>query len=278
MMAENTQIDSKKLRKKYWSFFWRSYAIQASWNYEGQMNLGFLYGIAPTIDSLYSSKNEEDLQRKKAAYKRHLAFYNCTPQTSAFVLGLASSMEEEYAREPTSFNPDSINAVKASLMGPLSGVGDSFFQGTIKVLAFGLGVNFARQGSILGPILAILISFVPAALVTYYGGKLGYTAGNSFLKKLTSQGIMDRAMYLVTIVGLMVIGSMIASMIGIATPIHMGKTFNLQKTLDTIFPQMIPLLVTFFMYWLLHKKVKTGWILTICILSGLLFSVLGILA
>lgn len=242
------------------------------------MNLGFLYGIAPTIDSLYSSKSEEDLQRKKEAYKRHLAFYNCTPQTSAFVLGLASSMEEEYAREPTSFNPDSINAVKASLMGPLSGVGDSFFQGTIKVLAFGLGVNFARQGSILGPILAILISFVPAALVTYYGGKLGYTAGNSFLKKLTSQGIMDRAMYLVTIVGLMVIGSMIASMIGITTPIHMGKTFNLQKTLDTIFPQMIPLLVTFFMYWLLHKKVKTGWILTICILSGLLFSVLGILA
>ncbi|MEI2354471.1 PTS system mannose/fructose/sorbose family transporter subunit IID [Pediococcus acidilactici] len=277
-MAENTQIDSKKLRKKYWSFFWRSYAIQASWNYEGQMNLGFLYGIAPTIDSLYSSKNEEDLQCKKEAYKRHLAFYNCTPQTSAFVLGLASSMEEEYAREPTSFNPDSINAVKASLMGPLSGVGDSFFQGTIKVLAFGLGVNFARQGSILGPILAILISFVPAALVTYYGGKLGYTAGNSFLKKLTSQGIMDRAMYLVTIVGLMVIGSMIASMIGITTPIHMGKTFNLQKTLDTIFPQMIPLLVTFFMYWLLHEKVKTGWILTICILSGLLFSVLGILA
>ena len=277
-MAENLELTKQEQRKKYWSFFWRSYAIQASWNYEGQMNLGFLYGIAPTLDRLYDVNNEEELRKKKEAYKRHLAFYNCTPQTSAFVLGLSSSMEEEYAKNPTTFNPDSINAVKASLMGPLSGVGDSFFQGTIKVLAFGLGVNFARQGSILGPLLAILISFIPAALVTYYGGKLGYTTGNSFLKKLTSQGIMDRAMYLVIIVGLMVIGSMIASMIGITTPIHMGKTFNLQKTLDTIFPQMIPLLVTFFMYYLLHRKVRTGWILTICILSGLLFSVLGIFA
>lgn len=47
-------------------------------------------------------------------------------------------------------------------MGPLSGVGDSFFQGTIRVLAFGLGINLAQQGSILGPILAMLISFVPS--------------------------------------------------------------------------------------------------------------------
>ncbi|QIO84633.1 PTS system mannose/fructose/sorbose family transporter subunit IID [Pediococcus acidilactici] len=277
-MAVGTKLHKKGQIKKYLSFFWRSYTIQSVWNYEGQMNLGFLYGIAPTLDRLYNSGSEEDLQKKKEAYKRHLAFYNCTPQTSAFVLGLASSMEEEYAKNPSSFDPSSINAVKASLMGPLSGVGDSFFQGTIKVLAFGLGVNFARQGSILGPILALVLSFVPAALVTYYGGKLGYTAGNNFIQKLTREGIMDRAMYLVTIVGLMVIGSMIASMIGITTPLHVGKAFSLQKTLDSIFPQMLSLAATFSMYYLLHKKVSTGWILTICIVSGLLFSVLGLLS
>ncbi|MBA1433652.1 PTS system mannose/fructose/sorbose family transporter subunit IID [Bombilactobacillus bombi] len=279
--TESTKsLTKKELNHRYWSFFWRSYAIQASWNYEGQMNMGFLYGIAPVIDRLYgdADTNPDSLEKKKEAYRRHLAFYNCTPQTSAFVLGLASSMEEEYAKNPKEFNPDSINAVKSSLMGPLSGVGDSFFQGTVRVLAFGLGLNFARQGSILGPILAIVISAIPSILVTYYGGKYGYTAGNKFLKKLTSEGIMDRAMYLVTIVGLMVIGSMIASMIGITTPLHMGKSFKLQKTLDSIFPQMIPLAFTFLMYWLLKKKVSTGWIMVICIVSGLVLSVLGIFA
>ena len=54
-------------------------------------------------------------------------------------------MEEEYAKDPENFDPDSINAVKTSLMGPLSGIGDSLFQGTIRVIAFGLGVQLAQQ-------------------------------------------------------------------------------------------------------------------------------------
>lgn len=35
---------------KYRQFLWRSWAIQASWNYERQMNMGFMYGIAPILE------------------------------------------------------------------------------------------------------------------------------------------------------------------------------------------------------------------------------------
>jgi len=260
---------------KYWQFFWRSWAIQASWNYERQMNMGFMYGIAPVLDNIY--KNSEDGDLKKEAYQRHMIYYNCTPQTSAFVLGLSASMEEQYYEDRENFNPETITAVKTSLMGPLSGIGDSFFQGTIRVLAFGLGINLARQGNILGPILAMVISFVPSFVVTYYGGKLGYTMGNKYLTKLYEEGLMDRVMYVCSIVGLMVIGSMIASMIGLETPIHFGETFVLQDVLDDILPQMLSLAATFIMYWLIKKKVSTGWLLTICIAGGVVFSVLGIL-
>lgn len=142
-MATTTKDVS--LNKKVSQFFWRSWAIQASWNYERQMNMGFLYGMVPTLDRLYPDESDpKQLAAKKEAYHRHMAFYNCTPQTSAFVLGLAASMEEEYAKDPENFDPDSINAVKTSLMGPLSGIGDSFFQGTIRVIAFGLGVQLAQ--------------------------------------------------------------------------------------------------------------------------------------
>lgn len=274
---QETSLDKKTRRHRVAQFFWRSWAIQASWNYERQMNMGFLYGIAPTIDRLYDN-SETGMQKKKEAYERHMAFYNCTPQTSSFVLGLCASMEEEYAQKPESFNPDSINAVKTSLMGPLSGIGDSLFQGTFRVLAFGLGISLAKQGSILGPILAIVLSLIPSVGITWFGGELGYVAGRKYLTKLTASGMMDRIMYLATIVGLMVIGSMIASMIGITTPIKMGKAFSLQKTLNTIFPQMIPLAVTFLMYWLLKKKVSTTWILIGSIIGGILLSVLGIFA
>lgn len=93
--------------------------------------------MVPTLDRLYPDESDpKQLAAKKEAYHRHMAFYNCTPQTSAFILGLTASMEEEYAKDPENFNPDSINAVKTSLMGPLSGIGDSFFQGTIRVIAF----------------------------------------------------------------------------------------------------------------------------------------------
>ncbi|WMJ79311.1 PTS system mannose/fructose/sorbose family transporter subunit IID [Clostridium sp. MB40-C1] len=261
-------------KKKYWNFFWKSWAVQASWNYERQMNMGYMYGMAPIIDEIY--KDPKDLELKKEAYKRHMVFFNCTPQTTSFIMGLTSSMEEQYYKDKENFQPDTINAVKTSLMGPLSGIGDSFFQGTVRILAFGLGVNFAKQGSILGPILAMLVSFIPSFLVTYYGGKIGYTMGNTYLSKLYKEGLMDKLMYISTIVGLMVVGSMIGSMIGITTPIKIGTSFELQKVLDGIIPGMIPLGLTFFMYWLLQKKVKTGWILFLCIAGGILLNSLGI--
>ncbi len=44
--------------------------------------------------------------------------------------------------------------------GSLCLVGDSFFQGTIRVIAFGLGVALAQQGSIMGLILAMLVSII----------------------------------------------------------------------------------------------------------------------
>lgn len=266
--------------QRYWQFFWRSWAIQASWNYERQMNMGFLYGIAPTIDRLYPNENDpEQLAHKKEAYERHMAFYNCTPQTSAFVLGLSASMEERYAADRENFNPETINAVKTSLMGPLSGVGDSFFQGTVRVIAFGLGISLAQQGSILGPILAMVISFVPSWFVTWFGGKLGYTMGSKYLSKLQTGNLMDQLMQVCGIVGLMVVGAMVASMVGITTPLVFESTgLVLQDIVDSILPQAISLGATMLMYWMIKKKFKTSWLLLICILGGILLNVVGILA
>ena len=268
-------------RKKISQFFWRSWAIQDSWNYERQMNMGFMYGIAPTLDRCYPNADTDpkQLERKKEAYRRHMAFYNCTPQTSAFVLGLSASMEEELAEDPSAFDPDTVNAVKTSLMGPLSGIGDSFFQGTIRVIAFGLGVGLAKQGSFLGPILAMVISIIPSVLVTWFAAKLGYEGGRGFLQKMQSGDLMDRVMYVCGIVGLMAIGGMVATLIGATAPATFaGGAVKIQKLLDSIMPQMIPLALTGAMYWLIKKNVKSGWILAICIFGGILLSVLGVLA
>lgn len=279
--APQTAADTTDIKpsKRYGQFFWRSWAIQDSWNYERQMNMGFLYGIAPTIDRLYPDENDpEQVEKKKEGYQRHMAFYNCTPQTSAFVLGLASSMEEEYARDPENFDPETIGAVKTSLMGPLSGIGDSFFQGTIRTIAFGLGTSLAASGSMLGPVLAMVISAAFSIPITWFAGKFGYEMGNSFLEKLQS-GAMEKIMYACGIVGLMAIGGMVATLIGITTPLTFSDgTLVLQDVLDGIVPMMLDLGAVMGMYWLVKHNVKTGWLLLICIVGGILVNALGILA
>ena len=264
--------------KKFWQFTWRSWAIQASWNYERQMNMGFLYGIAPTLDRLYpDEKDPQQLAHKKEAYQRHMAFYNCTPQTRAFALGLALSMEEQYAADRDNFNPDTINAVKTSLMGPLSGIGDSFFQGTIRIIAFGLGIQLAQQGSILGPILAMIISFIPSFVVIWFAGKLGYTMGSKYLTKLQG-GMMDQLMYICGIVGLMVIGAMVASMVGITTPLAFESAgLVLQDIVYSILPHVLDIAVVMAMYTMIKKRFKTGWLLAICIIGGIIINFFGIL-
>ena len=278
-MSENTSAVQVSPNKRYSQYFWRSWAIQDSWNYERQMNMGFLFGIAPTIDRLYPDENDpEQVAKRKEAYQRHMAFYNCTPQTSAFVLGLASSMEEEYARDPENFDPESINAVKTSLMGPLSGIGDSFFQGTIRTIAFGLGTALATKGSMLGPVLAMVISAVFSIPITWYAGKFGYEMGNSFLDRLQS-GTMEKIMYACGIVGLMAIGGMVATLIGITTPLTFSEgTVVLQDILDGIVPMILNLGAVMGMYWLVKHNVKTSWLLAICIVGGIVLNALGLFA
>lgn len=62
-----TATKDVSLNKKVSQFFWRSWAIQASWNYERQMNMGFLYGMVPTLDRLYPDEStpSSSLLRKR---------------------------------------------------------------------------------------------------------------------------------------------------------------------------------------------------------------------
>ena len=125
------------------------------------------------------------------AYQRHLEFYNVTPWLVTFPLGISIAMEEQNALNDD-FDESSINDVKVALMGPLSGLGDSFFWGTLRVIATGIGTSLAMQGNILGPLLFLLIFNVPAILARYYGLFVGYNIGASFIEKVQKTGLIDR--------------------------------------------------------------------------------------
>ena len=75
MNSKNTK--SVITKKDFWSVFFRSLTLDASWNYERMQNLAYAYAMAPIIRRLY--KNNEE---KKAALERHLEFMSVTPHIS----------------------------------------------------------------------------------------------------------------------------------------------------------------------------------------------------
>lgn len=271
-MNTTNGITKKDLRK----VFRNSLTIMCSWNYERQMHMGFMFGMAPILDKLY----KDDEEKKKEAYLRHMEFFNCTPQMTSFIMGLAASMEEQNAASEGEFQPESISMIKTSLMGPFAGIGDSFFQGTLRIITFGIGLSFAQQGSVIGPILAVGLFAIPSLLTAYYGTFLGYKSGNKYLAKLYQEGLMDRVMQFASIVGLAVIGGMVASMVSITTPIVFrtgGTELILQDMLNSIFPKLLPFVFTLGIYTLIQKKVNTNILLLGIILFGMLLSAIGLL-
>ena len=162
---EETRITPRDLRR----VFWRSFQMEFSWNYERQMNLAFVYALIPVLKKLYPRKEE-----LAAALKRHLVFFNTTPHIVTLLLGITTAMEEKNSQQKN-MDANAIDNVKASLMGPLAGLGDSFFWGTLRLIATGIGTSLALKGNILGPILFLLVFNVPHILVLY---PLGLCAGH----------------------------------------------------------------------------------------------------
>lgn len=54
-MSNATKTAKRSDFKKYFQFMWRSLNIQASWNYERQMNMGFLYQLNRNTENVLPS-------------------------------------------------------------------------------------------------------------------------------------------------------------------------------------------------------------------------------
>ena len=91
---------------------------------------------------------------------------------------------------------------------------------------------------------------------------------------------MDRVMHFASIVGLAVVGGMVAGMVNITTPLQFqdgGTSLVLQDMLNTIFPKLLPLVFTMSIYKLIQKKVNTNALLIGIILFGMVMGGLGLL-
>lgn len=270
---ENLTTEDKKMLR---SVFWRSWTMNASRTGATQYHaVGVIYTLLPVINRFYKTKEEQ-----AEAITRHTTWFNATMHINNFIMGLVASMEKRNSEDPT-FDASSITAVKASLMGPISGIGDSFFWGILRVIAAGIGISIANTGSFLGVIVFLLLYNIPAFFIHYYALYSGYSVGANFIQRMYESGGMKILTKCSSMLGLMMMGSMTASNVKFKTILEVSvkgsdQVMKIQDYLNQLFIGIVPLTVTFLAFWMLKKKVNVNVVMLSIMVLGILLGLLGI--
>lgn len=251
-----TTVTTKLTRSDLMKAFWRYLFLnQLGWNYERMQSVGYCAAILPIL-----RKTHPDPEEFKEAFITNLNFFNTNPVVGyPLILGAHAALEESGASLETT------EGLKVGLMGPLAGVGDTIVWALYNSIIMSIGSVMALQGNIMGPILVILLVLIPYFLVRYWQFFWAYNQGSNLIAQLGG-GMIERITELATLVGLIVIGGFAPSIVSLTTPLEWSRevevrgelttqAVNIQEQLDAILPFMLPLLVTWFAYWLL----KRGW-------------------
>ena len=241
------------------STYFRSTFLLGSFNFERMQSMGFCVSMIPTIKRLYSKKEDQ-----AAALKRHLEFFNTQPWVGSAIMGVTAAMEQERANGAQDVDDAAISGVKVGLMGPLAGVGDPIFWGTLRPVLAALGAGIALTGSILGPLLFFILINMIRAVTRWYGFKYGYEKGTEIVSDMGG-GRLQKITQGASILGLFVMGSLVSKWTSINVPLELTRYKNqlgeevvvtLQGVLNDLLPGLLALLLTFLCMYLLRKKVN----------------------
>lgn len=270
LINEKIKLTKSDINKSLirWLFFSHS-----CYNYERLQGMGVAHAMAPVIEKLYKTKED-----RKNALDRSMSFFNCEPTFASMIHGFTIAVEEKKANGED-IPDETINAFKTSLMGPLSGMGDSLLQGLLAVVLLSIGIDLAMEGNILGPIVFLLGTAVPVWIFTYIFFHKGYSLGTTAIESMLSNRKIEKITNAAGIAGLAVIGAMAATRVNLMTKI----TFNfgessvvVQDVLDKFVPNLLPLGTVMLCWYLLNKKWSPVKIIMGLFVGGALGSFIGI--
>ena len=254
------------------------YSSETCYNYERLQALGNANAFIPIITRLYpEEKYAEEISK-------YFIFFNTEPSYMGTVIhGITAAMEEKRANDGD-ISADEIIAVRSALMGPLAGIGDVVSQSIVYPILAGICIQLALAGSYAGPILFEVVYKVIMLPLGYNMYMLGYKQGKSAIIGFLKTGLLNKILELISIVGLMVVGSMAVSNIsfnfsniGWQVVNSQGAVgFNMQDMLNTLLPGIVPLALVLGVYGLLKKKVKPNTI--IALMFVLAFATVGLSA
>ena len=250
--AEKTGNDGH-LSNKELNTIWLRWAFThlASMSYEKLQGHAYAWAYLPFAEKYYKDGPEA----KRRLLVRHSVFFNTEPQTGQLINGIVTSLEENIAMGGE-VSEDMPNNIKATLMGPLAGIGDSIIQGIIVPILLSIGMSLATNGSPIGPLFYMIAYGIIGPLISFISYRTGYKLGVGAIDAIVGENAR-RITDAFNILGIMVIGALAAGNIGLTTALNIplgGEWQPLQATLDGVFPSILPLATVLITWWMLGKK------------------------
>lgn len=280
-------MNVKDLLKKV---YLRGLTFQASWSYERMQGIGFLNAMLPVLKEVY----KDDPEGLKKALVRHSHFFNTSTIWGAYpILGMTTALELGKA------DGEAIEGIKTSLMGPLAGIGDTMNFSIILPIFFSIPASMAIGGNAMMAVAVLLIIdlllIISLSIAKWKLMNIGFSQGTKLTK---SMELMDKLSFGAGVVGLIVVGGMVASMLSVATPLTFLMDYKdvplqvitsaapedatgvvvLQDVLNSFMPKLLPVVLMVIVYWMYKKKKLSPLKITFILMASMfILGALGII-
>lgn len=246
------KISKKAINKAFHNWY---YGNLTCFSQEHMQTFGYMVSMLPIIRDLYPN----DPQGQARSMNTYKSFFNTEPQLGTVIVGITAGLEEARANGQEDVDDETINGLRAGLMGPIAGIGDSLVVGTLIPILLGVALGMSGGGSPLGAIFYI----ITWNLIAYFGMKMlfvkGYEMGGKAVDFLVgAQGEALRES--ITMLGAIVIGAVAASWVSVKTAFSMTASgadepfLVLQNTLDSVYPGFLTACFIVLCWWLMAKK------------------------
>ena len=157
---------------------WRSFFLQASWNYQGHQSLGYASSVLPALEEIHGS----DTGELKEAVDRNLSVFNTQPHISGPIIGALVRAEE--IGEKGGFTSERLGRFRLAMTTAFAAIGDAFFWNAIIPAAAIIGLFWSLLGSWVGALIFFLLFNVVHYAIRVKGFYNGYAYGLDVARSL----------------------------------------------------------------------------------------------
>ncbi|MBQ2656204.1 MAG: PTS sugar transporter subunit IIC, partial [Erysipelotrichaceae bacterium] len=169
---------------------------ESLYNYERMQGIGFVTAMVPIL----RKTTKGDKQKMIDGLKLHSMFFNTDHDFGGAIYGVCAAMEEQKALGQD-IPDEAFISLKAGLMGPCAGIGDTLSQVLLLPALSVIFINLALNGATWAPLAYTIIFIAIFYGVGYIYLMVGYKSGGEAIIRLIGSNLFHKAIELANIVG-----------------------------------------------------------------------------